>query len=337
MAADTSFAERYYATAHINAQILIFRDFTASLQILPSQTPAARPPISQAHLRTLHAMRRDIVQTVKQVVDVVGRYAGGALLENARGRVRGFILIKNLDRRSVGRPQRWAHKAPGPPGSSARDEDGDRERDREHERDRESVAAAAAGGAGAVRRSNRKTRERGPGGGGSASLPGAAILAAQRILMIATESLDMMRGVTGVVKDSLDRADAWVGRFRTVGLQRGTRQVGAEGTSSSAANGDQEMEGSEYELQFAYMRHRRGTSSKSLFDDHDGMPSPFSGDSSYLSYAGGSSMPSTPGAGAYTPTRRAADTPRVPVQITCPVRIKRDGSEWVEEAVRRTY
>lgn len=30
----------------------------------------------------------------------------------------------------------------------------------------------------------------------------------------------MMRGVTGVVKDSLDRADAWVERLRVVGLQR---------------------------------------------------------------------------------------------------------------------
>jgi len=30
----------------------------------------------------------------------------------------------------------------------------------------------------------------------------------------------MMRGVTGVVKDSLDRADAWVERLRVIGLQR---------------------------------------------------------------------------------------------------------------------
>jgi hypothetical protein len=29
-------------------------------------------------------------------------------------------------------------------------------------------------------------------------------------LTLAAESLDMMRGVTGVVKDSLDRADAYI-------------------------------------------------------------------------------------------------------------------------------
>jgi len=49
---------------------------------------------------------------------------------------------------------------------------------------------------------------------------GSAKQAAQRILALATESLDMMRGVTGVVKDSLDRADAWVERLRIIGLQR---------------------------------------------------------------------------------------------------------------------
>jgi hypothetical protein len=33
-----------------------------------------------------------------------------------------------------------------------------------------------------------------------------------------------MRGVTGVMKDSLDRADAWVGRLRVVGLAQPEEQ-----------------------------------------------------------------------------------------------------------------
>jgi hypothetical protein len=41
----------------------------------------------------------------------------------------------------------------------------------------------------------------------------------------------MMRGVTGVVKDSLDRADAWVERLRVIGLQR---NAVADTDSSSA-------------------------------------------------------------------------------------------------------
>ena len=47
-------------------------------------------------------------------------------------------------------------------------------------------------------------------GHGEAVSASAALLASQRILTLATESLDMMRNVTGVVKDSLDRADAYV-------------------------------------------------------------------------------------------------------------------------------
>jgi len=148
-------------------------------------------------------------------VDVVSRYAGGALPEPARGRVRGFILDL---------PQRWAKKAPG-------SEEVDRDRDREREMERESVAAAS-GSAVSVRRGHRR-RGRGTAASSAASSRAAspittmrpqrhqdeggesvsastANLAAQRILTLATESLDMMRGVTGVVKDSLDRADACV-------------------------------------------------------------------------------------------------------------------------------
>jgi len=47
-------------------------------------------------------VRHNIVNTVRQVVDVVSKYAGGALPEPARARVRGFILKL---------PQNWASAA----------------------------------------------------------------------------------------------------------------------------------------------------------------------------------------------------------------------------------
>lgn len=203
-----------YAAAHIDSQILILRDFIDSLQsyvIDPSESDAY---ISPTHMRTLHDVRRDIVSTIRQVVDVVSKYAGGTLPEPARARVRGFILHL---------PQRWAsaanasatHGIPeGSPGAS-------------------SVAGAAAGGtAGNNRRgATRHRKERNAGGpdrslsatpaSSRASSPlassrvsmvrptaSAATRAAQHILTLAMESLDMMRGVTGVVKESLDRADA---------------------------------------------------------------------------------------------------------------------------------
>jgi hypothetical protein len=172
-------------------------------------------------MRKLTVVRRDIVHTIRQVVDVVSRYAGTALPEPARNRVRGFILKL---------PQRWASRAAAVVPNVA-NVVGERE-----------TVAAASGSGGAVRRRRGAHRERGPesgsssraasphasprlarapvsrhgetpetgGGGDPGSVShGAALVAAQRILTLATESLDMMRGVTGVVKDSLDRADAY--------------------------------------------------------------------------------------------------------------------------------
>ncbi|KAK6985034.1 transcription factor Opi1-domain-containing protein [Favolaschia claudopus] len=244
-----------YATQHIDAQILILRDFIASLHPSPPSAPStassssaapANPPpppeLTPDHLRTLTHLRSDIVHTIRQVVGVVSKYAGGALPEPARGRVRGFIL--DLPRR---------FSAEGPSGGGS-----------------ESVAAAAAGGGGAsasgsgTGRRSAPRSQRGASAGvvgagevaspatsapssphphyralhshahghgghsrrasaqdGAAVEPGRALAAAQRVLVLATESLDMMRGVTAVVSDSLDRADAWVDRLRTVGIQRG--------------------------------------------------------------------------------------------------------------------
>ncbi|KAF8210882.1 transcription factor Opi1-domain-containing protein [Mycena galopus ATCC 62051] len=246
-----------YATQHIDAQILILRDFIASLHPLPppgsnanansssltiSTSASATGPaleLTPDHLRTLAHLRSDIVHTIRQVVGVVSKYAGGALPEPARGTVRGFILDL---------PKRFSAEGGGggvsPGGASAS----------------ASGVAAGTGGGGATRRgagaarSQRGTggseRERAEGPSPTPSAPGSphthlrplhghghsrrgsvaggppveagkALAAAQRVLTLATESLDMMRGVTAVVGDSLDRADAWVDRLRTVGIQRG--------------------------------------------------------------------------------------------------------------------
>ena len=196
-------------------------------------------------MRKLTDVRRDIVHTIRQVVDVVSKYAGGALPEPARGRVRGFILKL---------PQRWASKASGPGVGGVGAGSGALGGLSERERERETVAAAGTG-TGALRRPGGQRRaaqrERGTGAGadgsmrsgpssratspsasprvaravvgnggapssgadgsgGNAMSASAALVASQRILALATESLDMMRNVTGVVKESLDRADAYV-------------------------------------------------------------------------------------------------------------------------------
>ncbi|KAF6759440.1 transcription factor Opi1-domain-containing protein [Ephemerocybe angulata] len=326
-----------YATAHIDAQILILREFTASLQEYPPSAPphARRPnPISQEHLRKLAEVRKDIVKTVREVVDVVSKYAGGALPEPARARVRGFVLKL---------PQRWASTAKAA-GAAGVNGNGNTE-------ERDSVTAAAAGAAGRRAGARRVVnRERGAGaaldvvvppgsgrrsgassaatspaakrrgwgewggggweggagaagGGAGVVSQGAAIVAAQRILSLATESLDMMRGVTGVVKDSLDRADLWVTRLRTVGLQRAAREGEGEG-GRGGADSDASRRGGVQRQPTKRMHHRRGSSSQFSDDMYDAVPPspPFWNSASGSSSAWNESVPGTPaGSGAWTP------------------------------------
>ena len=91
-------------------------------------------------MRKLIDVRRDVVHTIRQVVDVVSKYTGGALPEPARGRVRGFILKL---------PQRWASKASsgatGGVGPGAPSGLGMGGGEREGLREKETVAAAGTG------------------------------------------------------------------------------------------------------------------------------------------------------------------------------------------------
>ncbi|KAF7296418.1 hypothetical protein HMN09_01112100 [Mycena chlorophos] len=260
-----------YATQHIDAQILILRDFIASLQPAPPPTPpssatitgatnfdsAAVPELTPDHLKTLAHLRSDIVHTIRQVVGVVSKYAGGALPEPARGRVRGFILDL---------PKKFGE------GMSVDDGAGSA-----------SGVSSAGGSAAATRRGARRERGTGSSGGTDHSSPsspiasapssphfhlrplnpshapypthsrrgstasagrveaGRAMAAAQRVLTLATESLDMMRGVTAVVGESLDRADAWVDRLRTVGIQRGMDGLALPGPNAPGEHSPMEM------------------------------------------------------------------------------------------------
>ncbi|KAJ7065513.1 Opi1-domain-containing protein [Mycena amicta] len=257
-----------YATQHIDAQILILRDFIASLQPAPSPTTppssasssstiTTTPELTPAHLKTLAHLRSDIVHTIRQVVGVVSKYTGGALPEPARGRVRGFILDL---------PKKFGEGTMGDHG------------DVNGSASASGVGTPSVTGTGTAARRGAR-RERGTGTGGDPSSPvgsqpnsphihlrplnpsagspypthsrrgslagsgpveaGRAMAAAQRVLTLATESLDMMRGVTAVVGESLDRADAWVDRLRTVGIQRGMDGLALPGPAGPMSPGEQ--------------------------------------------------------------------------------------------------
>lgn len=197
-----------YATNRIDSQIAVLREFLDSLSpgagtgdlLLPLHMDQDAP-VSPATLARLSAVKRDVVATIRQAVDIVSRYAGGALPEPARGTVRSVLLRL---------PERWA--------SAGRE-----------------VAHDGAGsghrrtGSSSSARAPYPPRSSTPADGTHAARPGprpqptagTAAQAAQRVMTLATESLDMMRGVTGVVKESLDRAEVWVDRLRVVGIQRG--------------------------------------------------------------------------------------------------------------------
>lgn len=99
-----------YATAHIDHQIHLLRDF---LQTLSSPTTPQNALISPASLHTLSRIKSDVVETIRKVVGVVSTYAGGALPEGAKNRVKGLVLAL---------PERWAMANPG--GGGGQEEEG---------------------------------------------------------------------------------------------------------------------------------------------------------------------------------------------------------------------
>ncbi|KAF8327156.1 transcription factor Opi1-domain-containing protein [Cantharellus anzutake] len=167
-----------YANAHIDQQILVIRSFITSIapqNLASSSTSNAVVPFQT--LGILSQIKTELINTIRQVVDVVSKYAGSALPEQARNTVRSFILRL---------PERWAN---------------------------------------ALRLDETNGQYGGFERNGQGLSGSAATMAATRVLTLATESLDMMRGVTGVFKDSLDRAEAWVDRLQQLGLQRQQQQA----------------------------------------------------------------------------------------------------------------
>ena len=197
-----------YATAHIDQQILILRNFIDSLQAHTSGSP------SPEHLQTLTTIRRDVVKTIREVVDVVSKYAGGALPEPARGTVRSFILRL---------PERWQRAGDSNPVNGNSKVDGRAGRTTRGGNARASAApyTYGPGEPGPSSRSRPASRATSPS---HSRIPNGHVVpmqqAAQKILTLAAESLDMLRSVTAVFKESLDKADAWVERLRSVGINR---------------------------------------------------------------------------------------------------------------------
>ncbi|CAO3644885.1 unnamed protein product [Mucor hiemalis] len=87
-----------YAMQHIEVQMNLLRNFLVSLVGSNSTTVVVKAADDQNS--TLAAIKKEIVDTLRKVVEVVSKYAGSGLPEQAKASVRAFILQL---------PSTWAH------------------------------------------------------------------------------------------------------------------------------------------------------------------------------------------------------------------------------------
>ncbi|CAG8462703.1 2786_t:CDS:2 [Funneliformis mosseae] len=83
-----------YATQHIDAQIIVLKEFIVNLT-----NPSTRTVARTSSTSTLASIKKEVVETLRKVIEVVSKYAGVCLPDQAKRSVRTFIL--NL-------PTRWA-------------------------------------------------------------------------------------------------------------------------------------------------------------------------------------------------------------------------------------
>ncbi|KDN52312.1 Opi1-domain-containing protein [Tilletiaria anomala UBC 951] len=221
-----------YATAHMEHQITQLRDLIVKL--------------NHGELdMTVHAgqhlghIKGDVVNTIRGVVDVVGKYAGAALPGAARNKVREFMLSLPARWATVNRTHSFA------PGSASAGSFGGSPASPSFSPEH---ATAGRSGSTADADSGRSSTNGSATGSSAPSAgrnPQAAhtAMAANKVLTLAVESLDILRSVTVVFGESLDRADLWMGRLRYLGLQRKRQHEAAVGRIEVSVVGDWERGG----------------------------------------------------------------------------------------------
>lgn len=228
-----------YATAHIEHHITILRDLMVKLN-------HGELDMSSTAVQNLTQIKGDVVHTIRDVVDVVGKYAGAALPEPARNSVKAFILSLPARWATVNRPapntvsSNYFGNSPASPSFSS--------------------AHLSAGPHAATHMQANRIMRRGASQGQLNAATTAQ--AANRVLTLAVESLDILRSVTVVFGESLDRAEIWVERLRVLGLQRKRQHdLAAEGDRIDALVGPFGQGGDDDER--AHWEDARGTSSRS--------------------------------------------------------------------------
>ncbi|GAA6058508.1 hypothetical protein JCM10212_006947 [Sporobolomyces blumeae] len=233
-----------YATAHLDHQISTLRDFILSLRAHNRASPSSASTSSATHSTALVAasasahlsqIKHDVVETIRKVVEVVSKYAGAALPEQAKRYVKQSIM---------GLPVKWASAIEGRAaprngfarsrvGGEAMDRDGsdlgtpriERMRDGRHDLEDGGVDRDGKSREDEVR--DREEEE-------ARAALGPTEEAADRVLTFAVESLDMLRSVTNIFGESVEKAEAWIERLRIIGLQRQHQRQRREEEGSSS-------------------------------------------------------------------------------------------------------
>ncbi|KAG1466032.1 hypothetical protein G6F46_000337 [Rhizopus delemar] len=166
-----------YAIKHIEHQMALIKSYMVSVATQRSHR------ITTGSSSVLSNIKKDIVSTLRKVVDVITKYAGASLPSQARQSVRGFIL--NL-------PERWSLMS-----------------------DIRSTATSPAESPLLMPMSSPSSV--GPSTPDHNRQEEAAI----QLLTFGQESIEMLNSVNQIFSDTVDRAELWIDRLKRVpGIQQ---------------------------------------------------------------------------------------------------------------------
>jgi hypothetical protein len=180
-----------YAVNHIDQQMTILRNFLVSLAT--SSSPSTLQTVARPSTSVLSAVKKEIIDTLRKVVEVISKYAGSSLPAHARSAVRSFII--NM-------PGKWVSFSLSVLIISlvfvnqflqALVND-----------NRSTTVSPAASPQ--MRPHGMETRQHDVG----------AQDTAVRLLQFGGESVEMLNSVSDVFSDTVDRAELWLDRIRSV-------------------------------------------------------------------------------------------------------------------------
>jgi hypothetical protein len=180
-----------YATAHLDHQINTLRDFIMSLQRHARDGTAESDALVTASAAAhLSQIKHDVVETIRKVVDVVSKYAGVALPEQAKRYVRQSIL---------GLPVKWA-SAIGERRDIRGVSVGASDVSTPRAERMEDPTSAASGSSNQMDDVQTQAHTRN-------ALLAPTEDAAERVLTFAVEGLDTLRAVTSIFGESIQKAE----------------------------------------------------------------------------------------------------------------------------------